>query len=171
MTSVRPYTREDYDQVARLFRQLSSTHRQLYGLRAGAGTRGGRYPDRWFNNHLRKHGQKTLRVAEEQGRVVGVVGIIPHRGRGEVEPLVVASNVRKRGIARLLVLAVTQEARRKRWKTLTVGVAPRNKVALQAFHSLGFQILVSMELQKRPRKPVLFDPIPGPRIEGRRFQL
>ncbi|MFI5418722.1 MAG: GNAT family N-acetyltransferase [Candidatus Lutacidiplasmatales archaeon] len=166
MASVRAYTRADYDQVARLFRQLSQTHRGLYCLPAV----GSRYPDRWFHKHLRKYGSKSLRVAEDRGRVVGLVGLIPHRGRGEIEPFVVAARCRRRGIGRLLIQAATQEARRRRWRSLTAGIAPRNDVALWSFHSLGFRTLVSMDLEMRLPGPVRFPSRPGPRIAGRRFQ-
>ena len=167
MATVRTYKRTDYDQVARLFRELSRAHRELYRLKTG----GKRRPDRWFRNHLRKYGQGSLRVAEEKGRVVGVVGLIAHRGRGEIEPLVVAANNRRRGIGRLLLESVTQEAKRRRWKVLTVGVAPRNNVAIRTFHSLGFRTLVSVDVEMRLQPPFRFVTRPGPRIAGRRFQV
>jgi GNAT superfamily N-acetyltransferase len=166
MAIVRPYTRADYDQVARLFRQLSRTHRELYRPRKG----GRRAPDRWFHRHLRKYGQKSLRVAEDGRRIVGVVGVVSRRGRGEIEPLVVAANRRRHGIARVLVQAVTREARRRRGKALSVGIAARNEVALKTFHSLGFRMLWSLELEMRLRKPPLFVQRAGPIIAGRRFQ-
>lgn len=166
MALVRAYTRADHDQVARLFRQLSRTHRELYRPR----TSGRRIPDRWFHSHLRKYGQKSLRVAEEKGRILGVVGIIPHRGRGEIEPLVVAAGSRRRGVGGLLAQAVIREANRKRWRILAIGVAPRIDVALRAFHSLGFPTLVSLDVEMRLRRPVRFISRPGPRIARRRFQ-
>jgi ribosomal protein S18 acetylase RimI-like enzyme len=140
MTSVRPYARADFHQVARLFRELSRTHRELYRLRDG----GSGDPDGWFHGHLRKYGPKSLRVAEEKGRVVGVIGLIPHRGRGEIEPFVVAPRYRRRGIGRLLMQAAREEARLRRWKTLTLGLAPRNTVAVRTFHTLGFRTLMSL---------------------------
>lgn len=167
MIQVRPYVAADSRAVARLFRELSRTHRELYpGLRVA----GSRALDGWFHLHMRRYGARSLRVAEEDGRVVGVVGLIAHRGRGEVEPLVVAKNCRRRGVGLTLIHAVVEEARRRRWKSLTVGVAPRNRVALRAFHALGFRALTSLDLQMRLQGPVRFPLRPGPQIVGRRFQ-
>ena len=167
MIRVRRYTAADSRPVARLFRELSKAHRDLYpGLRVA----GSKDPDGWFRRHLRRYGGKSLRVAEEDGRIVGLVGLIPCRGRGEIEPLIVAKRCRKRGIGRLLVQSVVKEARRRRWKGLTVGIAPRNDVAFRTFHALGFRMLTSIDLQMRLRRPVQFPPRPGPLIAGRRFR-
>jgi len=166
MVSVRRYRPSDYRPAARLFRELSRTHRDFYLMKRGPDPD----PDRWFHRHLKKHGPKNLYVAEERGRVVGIVGLIPHRNFGEVEPLVVASARRRRGIAGTLIQTVTQEAKRRRWKTLVVEVVARNPVALRTFHALGFRTLVNLDLQMGLNGPGWFVPRPGPRIASRRFQ-
>ncbi len=51
MASVRALTKEDYDQVATLIRELSAMHTELHRLK---GTRG-RYSDQSSHNHLRKY--------------------------------------------------------------------------------------------------------------------
>ncbi len=165
MPRVRRYERSDSEAARRLFRELSRTHRDLYHLK---GQRG-RDPDRWYRTHMRKYGSKSLRVLEHDGKVVGLIGLLPRRESCEIEPFIVAPRSRGRGFGAELLRAVLVEAHIRRWRTLSVGVAARNSAALRAFHSLGFRTIASVELSTTVLRPAIFVPQKGPRIAGRRF--
>jgi GNAT superfamily N-acetyltransferase len=108
-------------------------------------------------------------VAIDSGRVVGLVGLIPHRGYGEVDPIVVTKDYRRRRIARKLLQTVVEEAQRRKWKVLTIKPVARNSVALRTFHAMGFRTLVNIELHMALKGSGWFVPRPGPRLAGKAF--
>ena len=164
---VRRYRPSDARACIELFSQLTEAHRILYH----DPTIGSKDPARTFRAHLRETRGGGTWVAVERDQVIGLSGLIAHRGWGEAEPVVVLQGHRRRGVARALVHAVIEEARRRRYRVLTIKPVARNTVALRTFHALGFRTLGHIELDMPLRGPGWFRPIPGPKIVGRRFSV
>lgn len=84
-----------------------------------------------------------LFVARESGRVVGMATLVtfplPTGWRGLVEDVVVDTSLRGRGIARLLLDAMTAEATRRRLRTLDLTSRPSRESALRLYESAGFE--------------------------------
>ena len=163
---VRRFRPADSRECVELFRQLTEAHRVIYHDRTiGSGS-----PVRAWRAHIRETGAQNTWVAVQDGHVVGLVGLISHRGYGEAEPIVVAKGFRRRGAARLLLQTVIREARHRKWKVLTIKPVARNSVALRTFHALGFQMMGHVELDFPLKGKGWFVPKRGPTIAGRRFQ-
>ena len=86
-------------------------------------------------------------VAEEEGAVVGVAGLIVRGRHGELEPVVVSESRRSAGVGRELVARIVENARALGLSRLTVRPTARNATALRFFHSLGFDVLGHVDLQ------------------------
>ncbi len=85
-------------------------------------------------------------VVEVQGRVVALAGLLLDGVEGEIEPLVVSSGHRARGIGTTLVRHVVEEARRTGVSFINVRPVARNEEAISYFVKLGFNILGHVEL-------------------------
>lgn len=167
--ALRTYLPTDAPACKALFEQLFEAHRRLYND-PSIGRRGPAYE---LGRLLRRSGARNTWVATRGGRVVGLMGLLPHQRYGEVEPLVVDFRARRRGVARQLLLKALSEARRRRWKYLAVRPVARNAVALRTFHTVGFTFLGQVELNLRltPTGRGALVPVPGPVLAGRRFQV
>jgi GNAT superfamily N-acetyltransferase len=108
-------------------------------------------------------------VAESRGRVVGLTGLFDRGGSGEVEPVVVAEAVRDRGIGRLLISRVVEEARARGYEYLAIRPVARNVAAVRRFRAAGFRTLgghidLTMDLAARRH-----DWLPGASLHGLDF--
>ena len=65
--------------------ELTQWHRDIYA----SPEIGGSDPGRQFDEHLERVGPENIWVAELDGAVVGLVGLIPDDVQPELEPLVV----------------------------------------------------------------------------------
>jgi GNAT superfamily N-acetyltransferase len=99
-----------------------------------------------FDEHLQRVGPEHVWVAELDGGVVGLTGLIPGEGEAELEPLVVADGHRGRGIGRQLAAAVVEASRARGDRMLNVRPVARNTEAVRAFHALGFDVLGHVQL-------------------------
>ena len=95
---IRSYRDTDLNSCRQLWVQLTEWHRKIYDTPAI----GGDDPGKHFDNHLAKVGQERLWVAEQEGGVVGLIGLQPGYDEGtvEVEPLVVAGEARGSGVGK-----------------------------------------------------------------------
>ncbi|MFB7842414.1 GNAT family N-acetyltransferase [Microbacterium sp. NPDC056052] len=84
-----------------------------------------------------------LFVARDAGRLVGMATLVTFPlvtgWRGIVEDVVVGHQARGRGIARLLLEAITEESARRRLRTLDLTSRPSRKSALRLYDSVGFE--------------------------------
>ncbi|MFQ6012861.1 MAG: GNAT family N-acetyltransferase, partial [Thermoplasmata archaeon] len=122
--------------------ELTEWHRDLYQ----APDIGGPDPGRQFDEHLDRVGSENVWVAEAEGRVVGMAGLIPGEQVDELEPLVVTAAHRRRGIGARLAHAVIQVSRERGASYLRVRPTARNALALGFFHKQGFDVLGQVEL-------------------------
>lgn len=141
---VRPYRPTDLEACRALWVELTQHHRQIYQ----DPFIGGDDPGRHFDRHLAQVGEERIWVAECAGAVVGLVGLILRGSEAEIEPVMVAAQWHGRGIGRMLLERVEEEARRLGVRFLTVAPVVRNVEAISLFHRYGFRLLGSVEVCK-----------------------
>ncbi|MFQ5950893.1 MAG: GNAT family N-acetyltransferase [Candidatus Geothermarchaeales archaeon] len=142
IAAIRRYKPGDIEWCRALWVELTEWHRQIYQ----SPSIGGPDPGRHFDAHLSRVGPEHVWVAELDGRVVGMAGLIPGREEAELEPLVVSESHRGLGIGRQLAEAVIKAAREGGVRQLKVRPVSRNETAIRFFHKLGFDILGQVEL-------------------------
>jgi GNAT superfamily N-acetyltransferase len=82
-------------------------------------------------------------VADLDGRVAGLTGLLDRGTSGEVEPVVVTAGLRGRGAGRLLIERVAAEAAARGHEYLAIGPVARNVAAIRRFYDAAFQALRS----------------------------
>jgi GNAT superfamily N-acetyltransferase len=163
IAAIRAYESRDLEACRRLWEELTEWHRELYGRPEISGPGSDAY--------LERVGAENVWVAESDGSIAGLAGLIVDGSRGEIEPVVVAAGHRGRGIGRALVEAVVAEARRRGLRQLKVRPVARNEAALAFFQRSGFDVLGHVDL--------LLDLVPrergdwreGERLAGVRFRV
>ena len=144
--------------------ELTQRHRDIFD----APEIGGDDPGSAFDEHLSKVGAEHIWVAEAEGKVVGLAGLVPDAS--ELEPVVVSDTHRGQGVGRLLAERVISAAREGGARTIQVRPVGRNVEAIRFFHKLGFDVLYQLELGMDlvEREP---DPwIAGERLADRDFR-
>lgn len=142
MVTIRRYRPEDLEDCRSLCADLTGWHRDLYR----DPTIGGEDPGSGFDSHLAEFGAERIWVAEQDGRVVGLAGMIVSGRKAELEPLSVRAGCRGIGIGRQLAEAVIAAARKEGARQLFVRPTGRNAEAIRVFHTLGFDVLSRVEL-------------------------
>ena len=139
---IRPYHPTDIGACRALWAELTQAHRDLYEDQ----TIGGEAPGAWFDRHLSDPRLAGLWVAEVEGQVVGMVGLLIEGEEGEIEPLVVAKGHRHQGIGSQLLNHAVREARKPGLRFLSVRPVARNAAAIALFVEAGFRLLGRIEL-------------------------
>jgi N-acetylglutamate synthase-like GNAT family acetyltransferase len=150
---VRDFEPADEPACRALFAELVEVHRALYP----DGNVGGEFQlEEW------------MLVAEEDGRVVGYVGLRRHPKSVELEPVIVGQDNRGCGAGRALVERAVEEARAAGVTRVYASPVGRNRDAIAFFHSVGLDTLgyvhVQLDLEPRERRP-------AERIAGREFRV
>lgn len=142
---IRSYLPADLETCRRLWVELTQWHRDIYE----SPSIGGDDPGLQFDAHLYRVGAARLWVAEDDGEVVGLVGLMTGADDEieiEIEPVIVASSHRGQGIGGRLVDHVIEIARAEAHGTLSVRVVARNRDAIDFYHRRGFRVLGMLEL-------------------------
>jgi GNAT superfamily N-acetyltransferase len=134
---VRAYAEGDYVVCRSLWAELTVYHRRIYG----DSSIGGDDPGAGFDDYLAYSRRMGSWVAEAQGSVIGLTGLLDRGASGEVEPVVVAEAARDQGIGRLLINRVVEEARSHGYEYLAIRPVARNVAAIRRFHAAGFRTL------------------------------
>ena len=95
-------------------------------------------------------------MAEFRGGVIGLTGLFDRGRSGEVEPVVVAEAARNRGIGRMLISRVVEEARTRGYQYLAIRPVARNVAAIRRFHAAGFRALgghIDLTMDLAARRP------------------
>ena len=162
--TIRPYEDGDLAACRTLWAELTQTHRDLYDDQSF----GGDDPGRGFDHYLAEDRPERLWVAEADGGVVGLAGLLVTDDHAELEPIVVADAARGRGTGRALAEAVVAAARDLGFPRVRVRPVGRNTEAIRFFHALGFDVLgrvdLRIDLEPWPREP-------GERIADRDFSV
>jgi len=139
---IRLYRESDVDPCRELWLELTLVHRSIYK----DSTIGGNDPGTSFEKHVALAGSDRIWVAEVQGRVVGMVGLMLREEEAEVEPLVVTEAHREKGIGRALLHHSVEEARKMDIKYLCVKPVATNTEAISFFHHSGFGTVGHIQL-------------------------
>jgi N-acetylglutamate synthase-like GNAT family acetyltransferase len=140
--AIREYQRGDLDRCRELWRSLTQRHRDIYG----DPTLGGSDPGLEFDSYLVEALPHRVWVAELDGRVLGLCGLLVRGEESELEPIVVDPSQRSRGIGALLAQEAVAESRRLGVKYVNVRPTARNLEAIRFFHREGFRLLGRFEL-------------------------
>jgi GNAT superfamily N-acetyltransferase len=139
---VRAFREDDRAACRGLFSALTEHHRVLYQ----DPTIGGEDPGRGFDDYLGFPNLAAVWVADLQGAVVGLCGLLLVGDEGEVEPIVVHPDHRRGGIGHLLLERAVAEARQRGLRYVNVRPVARNTDALRFFFDGGFHLLGRFEL-------------------------
>lgn len=164
-TTIRQYRPSDLDPCRRLWVELTQRHREIYN----DPTIGGESPGFYFDRHLAQVGPDRLWVAEHEGEVVGLVGLMVDEREAEVEPIVVGSANRGRGIGHALLNRMVEEAKRLSMCYLSVKPVARNLEAISFYYDFGFRTLGEIEMFMDLGKPPGTWK-PGPELFGFAFK-
>ena len=151
--AIRAYAAADLAACRRLWEVLTERHRLIYDDPSIGGDDVGLY----FDTHLARVGPENIWVAEEDGVVVGMSGLIVGDGEAEIEPVVVDEGRRSRGIGTLLLNEGVARARALGVQYLNIAPVARNSRAIEMFVRSGFRLIghvqLFIELQGRPGRP------------------
>lgn len=162
--TIRAYEDDDLSACRALWSELTQTHRDLYDDQSF----GGDDPGRGFDRYLAQDRPERLWVAEADGRVIGLAGLLVTEGRAELEPIVVAGDARDGGAGRRLAEAVVASARELGFPRIRVRPVGRNTEAIRFFHSVGFDVLGRVDLRLDLEE---IRRLSGERIAGRDFNV
>jgi GNAT superfamily N-acetyltransferase len=162
---VRDYGDGDYGACRALWAELTEYHRNIYG----DPSIGADDPGAGFDDYLAEPQRVSSWVAESPGTVIGLTGLFDRGTSGEVEPVVVAGAARNRGIGRMLISRVVEEARARGYEYLAIRPVARNVAAIRRFHAAGFRSLgghvdLTMDLAARRHEW-----LPGASLHGLDF--
>ncbi|MDO8124960.1 MAG: GNAT family N-acetyltransferase [Candidatus Hermodarchaeota archaeon] len=139
---IRRYQDNDLVACRDLWRELTEWHREIYE----DSTIGGDQPELYFDKHLATVGTNCLWVAEHQSQVIGLVGLETRDEELFIEPLVVASDHRGKGVGSQLLEKAKLEAKQQGAKSLSVRPVTRNQRVIQFLFKQGFQTLGHIQL-------------------------
>jgi len=142
---IRKYRDTDYAACVSLYKELAQRHAEVYNDPSIAAHDFGQI----FDEYLGRNERRGTWVAEIDGRVVGLIGLLNRIGEigvCEIEPLVVSVVLRDKGIGSKLVEHTKQKAREKGYRFITIGTGLRNEEAFKLYIKLGFNIVGGVEL-------------------------
>jgi GNAT superfamily N-acetyltransferase len=163
---IRNFEQSDLAAARALWVDLTERHRKIYN----SPEIGGSDPGSNFDEHLEQVGRQNVWLAEAEGRAVGMVAMVSHETRAELEPIVVAPDWRGRGVGEALARVVLAAARARGDRQLITQPVARNERALRFFHGLGFDALGHLELIAQLTSPEEQVWRPGPVLAERRFR-
>ena len=151
--TIRQYCPSDIDQCKELWVELVEHHRTIYS----DPTIGGEFPGHYFDKYLARVGTEHIWVAERDGNIVGLTGLVINDEEGEIDPVIVSLKHRGNGIGTSMVTFVIEKAQKLNLHYLSVKPVARNTDAINFYHHTGFrgigQIELFMELKdSKPKK-------------------
>ncbi|MCI0549828.1 MAG: GNAT family N-acetyltransferase [Anaerolineae bacterium] len=134
--TIREYQDHDLESCKLLWRELTQHHRDTYLDQSI----GGDDPGIYFERYLKKTNLAGLWVAEA-GSVIGMAGLLMDEDEAEIEPIVIRSDFRSRGVGTLLIEKLKTEAKERGVEYLSIRPVARNVEAIKCFHRAGFALL------------------------------
>ncbi|MGB2694792.1 MAG: GNAT family N-acetyltransferase [Dehalococcoidia bacterium] len=163
--SIRPYQPGDLETCRELWRELTQRHRDIYDDQ----TIDGDDPGPAFDEHLARKDIAGVWLAERDGEVLGLCGLLVEGDSGEVEPIVVRATERSNGIGRQLVERTITDARERGVRFLSVQPVARNIEAIAFFYEAGFAMLGHLDLFMELSHPGAREWKPGITIHSHEF--
>ncbi len=142
LVKYRKYRDSDIEAARSLWAQLTAVHRRIYD----DSSIGGNDPGSYFDIHLKKAGGENLWIADMDGQVVGMMGLEVEGEEMTIEPLVVDSELRGRGIGKGFMKVAVREAKARNAAYVNVEPVARNLEALRFFCLNGMTNVGHVEL-------------------------
>ncbi len=139
---VRSYKPSDLESCRALWAEMVQRHREIYE----DSSIGGENPGFEFDQHLARVGPERVWIAVLDDEPVGLVSLILEGEQAEVEPIVVSSAHRDKGIGRKLLDHAIEKARELGVLCLNVKPVARNEEAVSFFHNTGFKTVGHLNL-------------------------
>ena len=139
---IREYREQDFESCRELWRELTQRHRDIYF----DPSIGGDDPGVAFEEYLKKPNLAGIWVAEQDDLVLGMAGLLTDGNEAEIEPIVVRSDHRSRGIGSLLLERLKSEAKARGAGYLSIKPVARNIEAIQCFYRAGFSLLGHIDM-------------------------
>ena len=140
--AIREYQDRDLESCKHLWRELTQHHRDIYLDQSI----GGDDPGIYFERYLKKTNLAGPWVAEEGSTIVGMAGLLMDGEEAEIEPIVIRSEFRSRGVGSLLIERLKTEAKERGVDYLSIRPVARNVEAIQCFHRAGFSLLGHIDM-------------------------
>jgi len=140
--TIRAYQTSDLDQCKALWRELTQRHRDIYEDPAI----GGEDPALQFEQYRRQPDLASFWVAEQDGVVVAMAGLLLRGEEAEIEPIVVQTDHRSRGIGMQLITQLKRDAEDRQARYLTIRPVARNIEAIRCFYRAGFSLLGQIDM-------------------------
>ena len=162
---IREYNSSDLEPCRSLWAEMTQRHRDIYN----DPSIGGDNPGLEFDKHLEQVGPERIWIALLNKEIVGLVSLIHEGEQAEIEPIVVSSKHRGKGIGQRLLNAVIEEAKKLGVLCLSVKPVARNEDAISFFYNSGFRILghIQQFMWLGPSAPDAWKP--GPELFGKTF--
>jgi GNAT superfamily N-acetyltransferase len=139
---IRLYHERDLEFCRNLWRDLTQRHREIYN----DPSIGGDDPGMEFDAYLKNPKLAGPWVTEMDSAVIAMAGLLIDGPQAEIEPVVVCRDRRSRGVGTQLLTFLTEEARRRGIRILSIRPVARNVEAIQCFHRAGFTTLGHLEM-------------------------
>src|SRR5690242_3147328 len=139
---IREYRDQDLESSKKLWNELTQRHRDIYF----DPSIGGEDPGSAFEDFLQKTNLAGLWVVEQDGLVLGMAGLLMNGTDAEIEPIVIHSQFRSKGIGTLLIERLKSEARERGVVYLSIRPVARNVEAIRCFHRAGFALLGHIDM-------------------------
>jgi len=147
---IREYRDSDFEVCLSLWKGLVQYHIELYKSRP----LGGPDPGLGFKEYLDNPNRKGTWVAEIDGKVVGLSGLIVESpAHSDVEPMMVSEEYRGRGVSAALMKRIVSEAKKAGVWFLSVQPGARNKAAFNTYVRLGFKNVWTVQLIRELNPP------------------
>ena len=140
--AIREYQDRDLESCKHLWRELTQRHRDIYLDQSI----GGDDPGIYFEQYLQKTELARLWVAERDLVVIGMAGLLINKDGAEIEPIIIHSEFRSRGVGSLLIEKRKNEAKERGVDYLSIRPVARNVEAIQCFHRAGFSLLGHIDM-------------------------
>lgn len=140
--TIREYQDRDLESCKHLWRELTQHHRDIYLDQSI----GGEDPGIYFERYLKKTNLAGPWVTEEGSTIVGMAGLLIDGEDAEIEPIVIRSEFRSRGVGSLLIEKLKTEAKERGVDYLSIRPVARNVEAIKCFHRAGFSLLGHIDM-------------------------
>jgi len=162
---IREYETSDLERCRELWRSLTQRHRDIYR----DPSIGGDDPGLELDAHLAHPRLVKLWVAEIDGRVVGLCGLLLQGEESELEPIVVDPAWRGRRVGAALAQHAIGASQRLGVKFVNVRPVGRNVEAIRFFQREGFRLLGRLELSLQLGGSAIAEPGRSVDVHGIRF--
>lgn len=140
--TIREYQNEDLESCKLLWEELTQRHRDIYA----DPSIGGDDASAAFEIYLKKTNLAGLWVVEQNNLILGMAGLLIDNENAEIEPIIIRSESRSKGIGTLLIKKLKVKAKEHNVTYLSIKPVARNIEAIKCFYRAGFSLLGHIDM-------------------------